>query len=98
MGFIARRNMKRFCSSAITVVLLVFSITAFAQQSASSTLAGRVIDQSRAVIANATISARLKTTGAVRTTTSDGEGLFSIPQLLPGTYEVAVEASGFRRL
>lgn len=89
--------MKR--SAAIFVILLSSSYLlppALAQQVATATLNGRIIDTQGATIAGAQITARQKATGLQRTAETNDEGLFTITNLPPDDYEVKVRASGFR--
>jgi hypothetical protein len=64
-------------------------------QVAGATLSGTVNDPSGAVVPNAQVSARNTATGVTRAATTDSAGFYSIPNLLPGTYEVTVTAPGF---
>jgi outer membrane receptor protein involved in Fe transport len=59
-------------------------------------IVGQVEDQSGAAVPSAKITASNRATGFVREFTADEEGRYSIPNLLPGTYEVKAEAQGFR--
>jgi Carboxypeptidase regulatory-like domain len=56
------------------------------------------MDQSGAVIANATVAITEKATGTARTLTTNNAGLYSAPALLAGEYEVRGQAPGFRTL
>src|SRR5438874_938237 len=64
-------------------------------QVAGATLSGTVNDPSGAVVPNAQVSARNTATGVTRAATTDSAGFYSIPNLLPGNYEVTVTATGF---
>src|SRR5438445_13322360 len=64
-------------------------------QVAGATLSGTVNDPSGAVVPNAQVSARNTATGVARVATTDSAGFYSIPNLLPGNYEVTVTAPGF---
>ncbi|HEV2522426.1 MAG TPA: TonB-dependent receptor [Candidatus Acidoferrales bacterium] len=82
----------------LTFVALVFSLwlPATAQaQVAGATLSGTITDQSGAVIPQATISIKNIDTGITRTTTASTAGFYSVPNLLPGSYEVRTSAQGF---
>jgi hypothetical protein len=83
--------------SRLTLILITFSLTlttlSFAQSAA--TITGRVSDQQGAVVPNASVTATNSATGLARTVTTTGAGLFRIPNLQPGTYDVKVEATGF---
>ena len=84
------------CFSAF--VALVFNLwlpaTTHAQV-AGATLSGTVTDQSGAVIPQAAISIRNIDTGITRTGTASAAGFYSVPNLLPGSYEIKTTAQGF---
>src|SRR5579871_3731923 len=82
---------KRF---ALSVCLLFsFSVLAFGQ--ASATINGRVVDQTGAVLPNATVTVSNSSAGVTRTTVTNAEGLYSVPALVPGNYDVKADAQGF---
>jgi hypothetical protein len=59
---------------------------------------GTVTDPTGAVVPNASITVTNVGTGVSKTTTSSATGYYEVPQLLvPGTYKVTVEASGFKK-
>jgi outer membrane receptor protein involved in Fe transport len=60
------------------------------------TLVGTVEDQSGAVVAGANVTATSRDTGLSRQVVSGSVGTYSLPDLLPGTYDVRVTAPGFR--
>src|SRR3984893_6759058 len=62
----------------------------------TGTIAGTVSDQTSAVLAQATVTATNKDTGATRVVQSAGDGTFSIPSLPPGPYNVLIEMPGFQ--
>ena len=67
---------------------------AYAQVS-GATLSGTVTDQSGAVVPQSTISITNIATGVTRTSTTSAAGFYSVPNLLPGAYEVKASAQGF---
>src|SRR3979409_763935 len=75
------------------VLCLATGGSLFAQATAS--ISGRVVDQAGAVLPGATVTVTNTATGAARDTISNGEGLYSIPALNPGTYNVRAELAGF---
>ncbi len=82
----------------VTLYLFMFLInTALicAQATATAELRGRVVDPNGAAIAGATITATNTAKGTARSVTADSEGNYVILSLLPSTYTVNVEASGF---
>lgn len=66
-------------------------------QSPVGVVAGVVRDPSGAVVAAATVRAVSATTGQMRATTTAERGEYSFPALLPGQYQISVEAAGFER-
>jgi Carboxypeptidase regulatory-like domain/TonB-dependent Receptor Plug Domain/TonB dependent receptor len=64
-------------------------------QVVGATLSGTITDPSGSVVPNAQVSVRNTATGVTRGVAADTAGLYVIPNLLPGTYEVSVTAPGF---
>jgi hypothetical protein len=64
-------------------------------QNPTGSIKGTVTDQQGAVIANATVTVTNKATGVVRTATSGSDGIYLVSTLLPGEYEVKIDAEGF---
>src|SRR5580692_7965613 len=87
------------CVSAVWILVAVaVSITAAGQayaQVAGATLTGTVKDSSGAFIPNAQVVVTDVATGVTRTVSADGAGLYTAPNLLPGSYEIRVTATGF---
>ncbi len=54
------------------------------------------MDSTGAVVANAKVTMTNQASGDVRTTVSNASGYFTITSIQPGTYTVAVTASGFK--
>ena len=84
------------CLSFITVLSLFCSIYSQAQV-AGATLSGSVTDPSGASIPNATVSIKNVATGEAREVSSNGDGFYSAPNLLPGDYEVTTSSTGFSK-
>ncbi|MCI0487299.1 MAG: TonB-dependent receptor [Blastocatellia bacterium] len=81
---------------AATVLMLV-ARTAFPviAQDPTGSIRGTVKDEQGAVIQNAAITVTNKATGDVRKSNTGGDGIFQVSALLPGDYEVKIEAQGF---
>src|SRR6516165_8612292 len=60
-------------------------------------VAGTVHDPSSAVIPGAQVEAVSRTTRQSRTSMTGEHGEYSFPALMPGDYEINVEAAGFQR-
>src|SRR6185436_4161819 len=74
--------------------LLIAAGCAFAQQTA--TLTGFVSDPTGTIMVGAKVTAVNTATQFVSEGLTNETGRFSIPYLLPGSYELRVEAAGFR--
>jgi len=83
-------------SAAAALVLLALAASARAQS--AGTISGTVQDVSGAALPGATVTATSPTQAVSQTTTTNPAGVFSLPQLPPGTYSVAAELSGFKRI
>ena len=80
----------------LTICLFTFNFqNIHAQDLDTVTIAGRIMDQTGAVIPGAEIQAKLIKTGLTRTTTSDDEGRYRLIQLEPGTYTIQISVPGF---
>src|SRR4030095_1150920 len=66
-------------------------------QLGTATISGNVADSSGAVVGGATVTACTTGTGFQRQTVSADQGQYNLPGLTPGSYNLTVEFSGFRR-
>src|SRR5271165_5034552 len=79
------------------IFLLILCLLPVARaQTSAGRITGVIMDSSGAVIPNATVSAKNSETGIVTPAASNGEGLYVLYPLPPGTYAISVEAQGFR--
>jgi len=65
-------------------------------QVSGGTISGTVVDTSGRVIPNANISITNVATGIIRSVTTNRDGLYTAPNLLPGTYDLKFTATGFK--
>jgi hypothetical protein len=80
----------------LLVVMFVFAIAAFGQNTAS--IKGTVTDSSGAAVAGAKVTVKNVDLGITRTTQTNSEGDYEVPALKPGTYSVGIEMQGFQPL
>jgi hypothetical protein len=80
------------CAAA---ALLLISMPAFAQSDVG-TITGFVRDPSGAVVPNATVTIKNETLKEEHRATTDADGHYTVPQLLPGLYTMTVEVAGFK--
>lgn len=78
----------------LAMTLLLFASSAFAQVSTTGNITGTVTDQNGAAVPGATVTV----SGPLgeKTTTTDGNGLFRVENLIPGNYNVKVSNTGFK--
>jgi hypothetical protein len=81
-----------------SLIVIMLSATLVVAQSYRGTIRGAVTDPSGAVIPGATVTARNVETGLERTTTTEADGGYVVPELPAGKYEVTVEAAGFSKV
>jgi carboxypeptidase family protein len=80
------------------VVLLALCAAPLSAQDFRGSIIGRVNDSSGARLPGATVTATNTATNVGSTTTTNNDGSYSILYLTPGTYTVAVELAGFKRI
>ena len=93
-----RRSKARLWASAFLAIACLISLapqTAFAQASAGIT--GTVTDPSGAVVPNAKVTITNEQTSSSSDTTSSSAGSYSFRGLLPGKYDLQVDAAGFKK-
>src|SRR4029077_5680865 len=97
--------MKRQKHRGASVAILVMSLATVAAivvlsglssaQVVGATLSGLISDTSGAAISAATVTSKNLATGEIRSVVTNAEGFYSMPNLLPGSYDVAVTANQF---
>src|SRR5437660_3954420 len=91
-------KLKTFAASFLTLMLInsaVMHVDVQAQV-AGGTITGTVVDSSGRVIPNANVSITNLATGINRTVTTNEDGLYIAPNLLPASYELTFTAPGFK--
>jgi outer membrane receptor protein involved in Fe transport len=95
MSRILPRKLRLWSLLLLALAVSIFFASQVRAQVAGATLSGTINDPSGAVVPNAQVSAKNTATGVAREATTDSAGFYSIPNLLPGNYEVTVTATGF---
>ncbi len=89
------RLIRRFAVPlSVLFTLLLLAATAMAQSTA--TLRGTVTDPQGAVVPNAKVTITDAAKGVPRVTQSDSSGIYQMPGLVVGTYNVTAEAPGLQ--
>ncbi len=94
---VSRRSQSRFAVLLPTLVLILVSIASVSvhAQEAGGTILGAVTDPSGAAVGNAKVTIKNMGTGVERSMATNEQGFFVAPNLVPGSYQVRVEATGF---
>ncbi|HUI79855.1 MAG TPA: TonB-dependent receptor [Bryobacteraceae bacterium] len=88
-------NLKRFRGSFAIVFGLMLAALMLWGQVETGQIVGTVQDASGAVVPNVTITAKNVATGTMRTSATNAAGVYVIPNLTAGDWEITFSASGF---
>src|ERR1700675_1647192 len=94
MALDPRKLIKIFAPISVLLFSLSFAVSIYSQVT-GATLSGVITDSSGAVISGAQVSATNTATGISKEATTDSAGLYTLPNLQAGNYEVKVTATGF---
>ena len=86
----------RIKACLVAALTMVFCFCAYGQGGGNGAITGTVSDPTGAVVPNATVTVTQQSTGIKRSVTTNADGAFDIPSLPPDTYNVSIEASGFK--
>src|ERR1700732_3777486 len=89
------RKVVGYLAGAVALLLSILCSHPVHGQVVGGTISGTISDKSGAVVANATVSLQNLATGVNTTVTTNAQGLYSLPNLLPGNYQQKVSAVGF---
>src|SRR5258706_8579997 len=90
-GFLSSDRKEESMRSVLTLGLVAILCIVASAQLPTSTVNGTVTDPQGAPVANAKVSIVSQATGAVRDTTTDSAGFYSVTNLLPADYTLRVE-------
>ena len=87
--------MKSRPAAFLLTLFLAISISTHAQSGNSASITGTVVDQSGAVVTDATVEVRNPVSGFSRTALTDAAGKFVIPNVPFNPYHLSVTGKGF---
>src|ERR1039457_2984504 len=90
-----RPNSGGFCMFRLVAIVLLSALSMVAQTNRGG-IAGTITDQSQSVVPGATVTITNIGTNEVRTATTAGNGTYDAPNLEPVSYQIQVEAPGFK--
>jgi hypothetical protein len=83
-------------SSIVLIVLIAFLLGAQSPaQTTNGLMTGTITDAAGAVVAGAQVNVTNQGTSELRTTTTDSNGYYIVPQLPPGIYDISIKKQGF---
>src|ERR1700761_6948202 len=88
---------RRWCVSALLILsgLAGLTVTPAKAQQATAAINGVVRDPSGAAIPGARVELTNVGTSVGRTTTTNGDGAYAFPSVVPGVYSMQVSSTGF---
>ena len=89
------RNNEHISSITRALLLILFLASVASAQTFRGTILGTVTDPNGDVVPGATITVKNKSTGLERSTSTDVDGNYTVPELPIGAYEVRIEKTGF---
>ena len=95
-----RMNSSTILRLVVFAVVVVSSFGALRlhAQAVGATLSGTVTDQSGGVVPKADVAILNTGTGETRSVSTNADGIYSAPNLIPGSYSVTATAPGFSKL
>src|SRR6201991_3144817 len=98
---IEMRTTFRSIAHVLCAIVFVFAALLIPMSARSQELrgkiSGRVVDSTGAAVSGAAVTITDQGRAATTTLTTNADGLFDAPYLVPGSYQVLVEASGFKK-
>jgi hypothetical protein len=92
--------MNRMLRTALALAIIACAnlllIPSARAQSVYGSIFGTVTDKSGAAVPNAIVTVTDEAKGTIVTATSNGSGDYSVPHLIPDTYDLKVTAAGFK--
>jgi hypothetical protein len=83
---------RLICRTLSVFIFLSLSVVAFAQ---TAQFSGRVTDPSQALVRDAEVRVVNQATGVERQVKTNEDGVYAVPFVVPGTYQIFVQANGF---
>ena len=81
----------------VLIPLLFLSSVTYAQSTGSATLVGTVTDSSGSLLPGAKLTVLNMGTSFLSESATTTEGSYYVPNLIPGTYRLTIEAAGFKK-
>src|SRR6201999_2678712 len=89
------RIVRLYHAGLVAGIFLLLGVTPSVAQTNLATVRGHVTDSAGAVVPNAAVVLSNAATNVTRSATSNGDGDYEFPYLVPGTYRITCTAQGF---
>ncbi len=86
----------RAAAQVCIALVLALVMAQFGHAQTLSSINGTVTDSSGSVVENAKVTVKNDNTGVEKTATTSSAGSYTVTDLIPGTYTVQVDVSGFQ--
>ena len=86
------------CFSRVWKQLIALTLLTIPLLAQTAELSGLITDPSGLAVPRARVVVQSAKTAAARTVFSNQQGVYSVPALLPGPYDITVEANGFKTI
>lgn len=87
----------RYLGTILFVLIFMLSSSAAFGQTEKGSIVGTVTDENGGAVSNATVTVTNLGNKTSQTFTTNGEGIYNVPFLTPGNYEVSVSVAGFSK-
>jgi hypothetical protein len=88
----------RIRTTTLLLTLLVLFPVFLAAQADRGSISGRITDNTGAIVSGSTVTLRNEDTGVLQSAVTNSEGVYTFPNLNPGSYTIAIERSGFKKV
>jgi len=82
-----------FLTGRFSILILIYAAPLLAQ---TAEISGLISDPSGLAVPNAMVTVQTPDTGSTRRVVSNQHGIYSVPALTPGSYDLTLEATGFK--
>src|SRR5262249_44165509 len=91
----AIRRARVWCAPMLSLLLVALPAATSSAQAVGGSFVGRVLDQSAGALPYARLEITNVATGVVTSVVTNEDGVYSAPNLQPGTYEIVAAFDGF---
>jgi Carboxypeptidase regulatory-like domain/TonB dependent receptor-like, beta-barrel len=91
-------RIQRFAGALAAIAALFMAVNHVQAQSTTAIISGTVTDASGAVVAGAKVDVKNVGTGITKSTNTDNQGRYRVPELIVGNYQVQASQPGFQTI